>query len=49
MTSDQGMEEYYAWLEEDKQVHEKWAAYSSEHHRRVREFMAHKDKMKASL
>ncbi|KAL8399627.1 hypothetical protein RB594_000141 [Gaeumannomyces avenae] len=48
VASDEGMEKYYTWLEEDKQVHEKWTAYSNEHHRRVREFMAHKDKMKAS-
>ncbi|KAL8372385.1 hypothetical protein RB595_001944 [Gaeumannomyces hyphopodioides] len=49
VASDEGMQQYYAWLEEDKQVHEKWTAYSNEHHRRVREFMAHKEKMKASF
>ncbi|TLS29462.1 hypothetical protein PpBr36_01362 [Pyricularia pennisetigena] len=39
-------QEYASWLEQDQLVHEKWTAYHNEHLKRVREFMAHQEKMK---
>ncbi|EHA55047.1 hypothetical protein MGG_01834 [Pyricularia oryzae 70-15] len=40
------MQEYATWLEQDQQVHDKWTTYHNEHLKRVREFMAHQEKMK---
>ncbi|TPX08451.1 uncharacterized protein E0L32_010068 [Thyridium curvatum] len=43
---DDGIREYLGWMEQDREVRTKWAAAASEHEMHVREFMAHRDRMK---
>lgn len=41
----EGIKEYLSWLEQDREVREKWMAACNDHEDRVREFITHRNKM----
>ncbi|EON98911.1 hypothetical protein UCRPA7_5579 [Phaeoacremonium minimum UCRPA7] len=44
-----GIQEYLAWAEQDRQVRDQWTNACNNHEQHVREFMAHREKMKVEL